>query len=209
MVQYYSDNPGLIKLISNFLIQQRQELVEIPLRRPAKPYWWSTRLFLVSALADDYSSLRAFVFVDEEDGRHFLGLASPARVRVALGSQYSSLEAAYESLRAKVNATDPASQQVEQIITQWTMFGFSQDGRQATEEEFKVKVNRVCLVEWMSKAGGLDHRYVRWKGYQDRALLSEIVGFDAPYVPLVEHGRLYKVVRRHAVAEEIAAKALS
>jgi hypothetical protein len=209
MVQYFSDNKELIELISKALIQQREELVEIPLRRPTKPYWWSTRLFLVAALAQDYSRVHALVFVDDEEDRHFVGLATPTNVRLGFGRQFPSLEEVYGTLRTGLDLTLPATQQVEHMIEQWSMSTFSKDGKPVSEEDLMVRVNRVSLLEWMGAAGGLDDRSVRWKGFQDRVLLAEIVGFDGPYVPLVEHGRLHKVISRRAVIEEVAAKALN
>jgi hypothetical protein len=89
-----------------------------------------------------------------------------------------------------------------------TPTSFSQDDKKVTEKDISIKVNRTTLLELMAKTGGLDDRCVRWKGFQDRALLAGIVGFDRPCVPLVEYGQLHKVVSRHSVVEEIAAKAL-
>jgi hypothetical protein len=207
MVQYYSDNRGLLELISKTLVG-REEPVEIPLRRGEKPFWWSTRLFLVAALTMDYTRVQAFVFVEGQENRSFVGLARPSDVRANFGHQVPSFEDVYGELRARLDPGMPATQEVEHLIEWWSEHAFSQDGRQMTESEVRVKVDRVTLLEWMGQAGGLDDRCVRWKGLQDRALLADIVGFDGPYVPLVEHGRLHKVACRRAVVEEVAAKAL-
>lgn len=49
------------------------------------PYWWSTRLFLLAALADDYSNIKQLVFVENDDERSYVGMATPAAVRKAWG----------------------------------------------------------------------------------------------------------------------------
>jgi hypothetical protein len=119
--------------------------IEIQLRHPTKPYWWSTRLFLIAALAQDYSRVHAFVFVDGEEDRHFLGLATPTNVRLGLGGRFPSLGDVYELLRAGVDQSMPATQQVEHMIKRWSMSTFAQDGKPVTEEDFKVGVNRLSL----------------------------------------------------------------
>jgi hypothetical protein len=208
MVEHYSGKKQLLKLISETLVG-REEPVEIPLRRPEKPFWWSTRLFLLAALAVGYTRVHAFVFVDGDEERRFIGLARPDDMRLSFSRKFPSLEEVYERARVKCDRAAPPATQVECMIEEWSISTeFSQEGRKLTEKDIKVEVNRATLLELMGKTNGLDDRCVRWKGFQDRALLAGIIGFDRPYVPLVEYGRLHKVISRHAVVEEIAAKAL-
>jgi hypothetical protein len=209
MIQYFSDERALLESISKTLIQQRQEVVEIPLRDPANPYWWSTRLFLIAALTQDYARVRCFVFVDGGRDRRFVGVATPGDLRLSLAREFPTLAEVYANQVTNLTPTQLPTQQVEQLIQGWSAAMFTRNAERLGEKDFMTKVDRFNLSDWMSKIGGLDDRSVRWRGFQDRALLADIVSFDGPYVPLVAHGRLHMIVSRWAVIEEVAAKAVA
>jgi hypothetical protein len=63
-------------------------------------YWWSTRLFLAAALADDYTEVDGFVFVRAGDQRHFVGIASPRAIRFRMAARFPAYEVAYRSIRS-------------------------------------------------------------------------------------------------------------
>lgn len=64
------------------VVQRRSKLLQINLRND--DYWWSTRLFLVAALAQDYTDVEGLVFVRSRDKQVFVGIASPRDVRKPL-----------------------------------------------------------------------------------------------------------------------------
>jgi hypothetical protein len=49
--QYFSGEEALVEQITQAIVRPEQELLELNLR--GGDYWWSTRLYLVAALADD------------------------------------------------------------------------------------------------------------------------------------------------------------
>ena len=57
------------------LVRTGSKLLKIDLRNGK--YWWPTRLFLVAALAQDYTEVEALVFVQSRTEPHFVGIASP------------------------------------------------------------------------------------------------------------------------------------
>jgi hypothetical protein len=209
MQQYYSDDPGVIELITKSLVHGMDRVVEVNLHQPESPYWWSTRLYLVAALAHDYSNIQAFIFVDGDEQRFYVGSARPASLRSALAQAFPSLPAGYAFARGGIGVELPETEQVTSIVKQWTVASFDKDGKPVQELEYMVRVNRALLWQWMTEAAEtLDGGFVEWRGYQDRALLSAIVGFPSSFVPLVMEGSLHKVVSRQAVADQIATKAL-
>ena len=53
--------------------------------------WWSTRIFLLAALASDYTGIQRIVFVDEGARQHFIGLSTPMSARLALARRFPRL----------------------------------------------------------------------------------------------------------------------
>src|SRR5437588_597274 len=60
-------------------IRSRTKIMRVNLRDD--DYWWSTRVYLVAALAEDYTDVEALVFVRAGDQRLFVGIAEPPAVR--------------------------------------------------------------------------------------------------------------------------------
>jgi hypothetical protein len=65
-------------------------------------YWWSTRIFLVAALAQDFTSVEAVVFVRSGDDEVFVGIASPRAVRERLAARFPIYEEAYRKAQGAV-----------------------------------------------------------------------------------------------------------
>jgi|GEM_PF-2045275 len=59
--------------------------------------WLTSRLFVFALILGTITKLRAFVFVETQNGvrRHFLGIATPGDIRAALTARYPWLEEAY------------------------------------------------------------------------------------------------------------------
>jgi hypothetical protein len=100
----YSGNQ---QLVGNFetLIDEAPKLVRVNLR--GNNYWWSTRIFLVAALAQDYTGVDAFVFVKSGDEQRLVGIASTRAVRERLAAQFPVYETAYRSARTALPPQAP------------------------------------------------------------------------------------------------------
>src|SRR5205823_4611902 len=81
-----SGNRALTEAISAVLSPGAAAVVRVNLRTGS--YWWSTRLFLLAALADDFTRVERFAFVDGGAARHYVGLAEPRDVRTALEARF-------------------------------------------------------------------------------------------------------------------------
>lgn len=80
------------------LMEQRSKLLRINMRD--NRYWWSTRIFLVAALAEDYTDVEALVFVRSGDEQIFVGIASPRAVRARMTELFPVYAVAYRLARA-------------------------------------------------------------------------------------------------------------
>jgi hypothetical protein len=185
------------------IVQPGIELLEVDLRDGS--YWWSTRLYLLAALAQDMSDVRAFVFVSGGADRRFVGMAMPSIVRRALAAQTPELETTYLDVARAVLMAE-ATSPVYQIVYSWLDRRY---GPQATvlERDFASHISPEALSAALATIGRrLDTDSVDWPGYAAprivRALIRE---FNGEYVALLRWGSLDRIVNRRALAAEIAA----
>src|SRR5919108_6213075 len=213
--QYFSGRKPILEQIERAIARPEIELVEVNLR--AGDYWAQTRLYLLAALADDYSSIRQFVFVEDAAKRSFVGLATPAAVRKALAAEFPFLEVAY--LKVKNGYDDnPQARGVGEIVDRWAAHAFDrkpfdQPGakRDLTgEPELVQKVSSERLQEWLTKAGrGLSRESIEWSGFSEARLVRAVLrDFSGPYVALLRGQALDRVVNRLALAARVAQRAI-
>jgi hypothetical protein len=184
-------------------IARDTEIVEVDLRDD--DYWWNTRLFLLAALADDFSSIRRFLFSTGVD-RRFVGFAPPAGVRRALGAATPELEQVYAAL---VAAPSPQGDRVAAIVNQWKwrQFGAAPG---LPEEKFKTIVDEhTLLLTLRAVEQPVTRESIDWAGIADAPLVRALVSdFDGAYVALLRHGTLDRVVDRTELVERLAAAAV-
>src|ERR1039458_3075148 len=68
-------------------------------------YWWSTRVYLVSALAADYTKVEQLVFVRVQEERVWIGMIDPLTARERLTEEFPEYERYYRDVR---NTAAPA-----------------------------------------------------------------------------------------------------
>jgi hypothetical protein len=207
---YASASPALIDALSQVLSPNAPKVIRVNLR--STPYWWSTRLYLLAALADDYTAVRRLAFVSGGAARVYVGLAEPRSVRTALAGRFPDYERAYAQLRARANGE--TQWQVARIVGNWQTdlaaggvagapAGAGPDNPPAYEEAVKHLVTAEDLNDWLN--GVLDTSSVTWNGWpQDRRLRATILAQHADYVAITGNGRLDSVVSRDALALAIA-----
>src|SRR5262245_851449 len=167
--------------------------------------WCSTRLYLVAALLEDYTTIQQIVFlcyapVDPPSTYYetrYLGMCSPAEVRRALASHFRDVDRAYrESVPDRVF---DAAIEVPSIVSAFV----TRVGSLAPGGEPEVK-------QWVAP-----HVIQQWRGFQserielanrrmDGALLDEIISKHAPYVALVRNGKLEELIDRAKLATNLA-----
>ena len=201
--QYFSGTPEITELAQRLVDRADIRALEIDLGTGA--YWWSSRLYLVAALAADFSHVRAIAFVEGGNARVFVGTASPAAVRSALAAAFPPFEQKYAALKTNFagfggQVRDKASAMVQGFA------GPVPVGANQTPEEQFPKVSPEQLRTWLRGVGAdLDTRCVEWRGVSDPELVRAlIIEFDGDVVPLVRGLRLDRLVDRLDLARQLA-----
>jgi hypothetical protein len=207
--QYYSGQEDLIDRWANAIRQPGTELVEVNLREG--DYWWSTRLYLLATLMEDYTDVKQIAFVENSEERFFLGFATSSDVRRALATAFPEMELRYAEIHSDSNIP-PARASLERVrylVNAWVASSFGPEGKKEDEETFKELVTDVLLKEWLGRAGkSLAQDSIDWSGITDADVVhSIIVEFDWPYVALLRHRRLHRVVNRLDLALRVAVSA--
>jgi hypothetical protein len=132
------------ELLATFesVIRKRLRLLQIDLRD--EDYYWSTRLYLVARVAEDFTEVERLVFV--RNGEQFVGLAEPSAVRRRLSSLFPAYQVAYRTLQGELaeGGGRTPEQELQGIIQyQWS--------NQFEEREVNVKeaVTADKLRSWL------------------------------------------------------------
>ncbi|ORW03344.1 MULTISPECIES: hypothetical protein [Mycobacterium] len=173
------------------LIQNQAKILRIDLRDDN--YWWSTRMFLVAALAQDYTQVEALVFVRSGNEQNFVGIAAPRDVRRRLAKNFAAdnYESAYRKARAAVtDALEDHSSGVSAILNNWQ---YAVDQTLGDEGYISHIVSSSKLRLWMR--GDLDTQSVP-AGPLTAHRQYRIIAHDRRYVALTNGIRLEGVVDR-------------
>jgi hypothetical protein len=196
------ESSGLIWITSKIqeAIKKSGSVAALKLSLGSGSSWWSTRLYLVSALLDEYTAIPQIVFLggDGVDFEHpYLGICSPSDVRRALASHFRDVDRAY---RASVpEQVFDAASEVPVIVG---AFG-GKVGALAPGGEREV-------MRWVAP-----HVAQQWRGFNsdcielanrklDGSLLDDIVAKRTPYVALVRNGKFEALIDRAELATNLA-----
>jgi hypothetical protein len=199
----------LVETISSAIAQPDLKLVEVNLR--CRPYWWTTRLFLLAALTEKYTNVKRLVFVKHDALRVFVGAATPASVRQALGKRFPVLDETFARVLTAAGA-DNAECNQQQVLNQigwmWPAQMFPRNGDLIGEEEFREEISVQMLCELLGIELQTEAR--QWSGAPPgRRLYAKILSCETPFVPLLIGPRLAKVVDRRQLAERLAVAAVT
>ena len=175
----------------------RWKLLRVNLR--SDDYWWSTRVFLVAALAMDYADIEALVFVRSREERIFVGIASPFSVRARLGAQFPDYEVAYRRVRSEVvsEGIQERDQEVNDILGwRWTA------AFKPSESEVKQIVTTDDLKRWLTR-DDLDDESLPY-GPLNPLLRYRIATRPYRYSALTDGTRLVAIVDRDELARRTA-----
>jgi hypothetical protein len=209
--EYYSGAPQIVERVTRAIVSPEGDLIEINLR--AGDYWWSTRLYLLTALLSDYSRIDHYVFVERGAGRQFLGFASLSSIRQALTETAPHLERIYRELQTRA-ATDPnlptTTDRIKRLVESWTANDFSATGDYKSEKDFRQLVTPDLLHDWLLAVGRrLTRDAVAWSGETTPSLVRSVVlEYQSRYVALLRGTGLDRVVNRVDLTERIAAQTL-
>jgi hypothetical protein len=184
----------------HYLIQKFAGLHESPLLkidlRDGK-YWWSTRLYAVATLANDYTSVEWLLFLDR--GTDYVGMVRPGHLRRALALAQPELDEYYQLANAQRSppGTDGA-QRAARVLTTFVS-GFA--ARPGGEEGFRFLVDAA----WVTRnVAGLSTVKVERSGPFDPLATHQLLQAGTPFVPVTERSRLLKVIDRVGVATALA-----
>ncbi len=187
--QYYSGMEALLEKVTRAIEVPNKRVLEINLR--TEPYWWSTRIFLQAALLDDRSSTSHIVFVDGDEQRRFVGIAETRSVRHAFAERMPSLEINYRRLAAENLPTDT-------LIQRWV--GELFDGQQEIDAKTLISSRELRAV----LGPRLDSSCVERDDRLDREIYKEILDHPGHLVPVVQSGRLERIVDADQLARRLA-----
>jgi len=169
--------------------------------------WWSTRLYLLAALAEDYTRIRGIVFVERCDGHEncFVGLATPSAVRQSLAKKTPALEASYRAAYSQAFSPAPATvapeNEVPIVLSGYS--SFVQHVLPGGEADVKTEVTSERLRQWLGTA--LAVSVVPWDGRPATPLLLfSIMERSAPYVALIQDGQVMRIVNSEKMAVSVA-----
>ncbi len=186
-----SGTPELQKTLSE-ATRSRSQLLRLNLRD--EDYWWLSRVFLAGALAWDYTSVEAFVFVRSGDQRIFVGIATPQDLRLRIGSAFPDYEVAYRRVRFEV-AASPSRKPEDELneILSWRWHASLTD-----EIGTKVIVTRRNLKDWMGDA--LDTDDLPY-GPLNPLLRYRIASSPRRFAALTQESKLVDIVDRDELAK--------
>jgi len=178
--------------------------------------WWSTRLFLLAALVEDFTRVPYLVFVsDGGDLRPaFVGQATPRETRRAMARLHPQLERVYLTTQAqgvlnRLNVANPPSAdqapEIDMLVGTFAIQAFPPPG---IEVEMKEWVTPALLAR---ELGTSLFRQAIEMGEDDLSapqLVRRILDLPLAIVPLSRHGQLQRLVDRCAFATELARDAL-
>lgn len=194
-----SGTPDLLKTLSE-AIRGRARILRLNLRD--EDYWWSTRVFLAAALAGDYTSVEAIVFVRSGDQRIFVGIATPKALRARIGGIFPPYEVVYRKVRFEV--TGPPTKTSEEEVSDILLWRWGQS-LTPSETAVKVIVTRENLEEWLGE--DLDTDDLPY-GPLSPLLRYRISSRHRRYAALTQDSRLIDIVDRDELARRITVAGL-
>ena len=157
--------------------------------------WWMTRLYFLSSLAADLTTIEVVVFVGE--GEAFIGITDPRILKERLARCYPVPLEKYEN--ALENSGPPFADipgEVERRARIWTAEIVGEDAN-------PTFVTRRELERWLGPY--FITRAVDWEPGDNAALrMQRLIDWPMRFVPVVEKGRFTRVVDKHALTEQVA-----
>jgi hypothetical protein len=201
-----SYEPVMTENIAKAIREEGLELLLVDLEKG--PRWWSTRLFLLAALAEEYTTVQQLIFATSNafEQSSFIGMASPKSVRLAYATKHRFIEKAYAQYdKWQVRGKIPTEEEVGHLIGQ---FGYWFNEQNIDEHKIKEIVTpnglRNELRDDLVTAG------VQWPQHPlvTHLLTYRIIDRLEPYVVLLDDRQLLRVVDRRAVATQVCRTAL-
>jgi hypothetical protein len=159
--------------------------------------WWMTRLYFLSSLAADLTSIEVLVFVKENNA--FIGIANPRIVKERLAHAYPMIKKFEDALTKPHAAQADLSAEVDRRAKLWSAHMESLGGEQSKP----VYVTKPELQRWLSPyliTGAIDSQ----PGDNSALQMQRIMDWPMRFVPLLTQGAFNRIVDKQALSEQIA-----
>jgi uncharacterized protein DUF4062 len=124
-----------------------------------KTEWWSTRLYLIAALAERLSQVRRILIVDSKprqgaapDNERFVGLLSTASIIATIGPKTAALQEFAKRVHDRPHAFNVLEFEIHELLDQWRDAFGDPPGTHAKEEAAKVDLSPALLRRWFGEA---------------------------------------------------------
>ncbi|HEU0203409.1 MAG TPA: DUF4062 domain-containing protein [Burkholderiaceae bacterium] len=155
----------------------RQRVLRIDLNTT----WWSTRLYLTSALAERLTDVRRIAVAQ---GDEFVGLLSTSRIMSTLAAMHPKVAAMGKKLQGRRTVLPDADAEMTAVFALWTAaFGGSNARRQ--EEAAKVVLTADLLRRWFGDAMLQQPVHVLDLARATVIDLLRILDYPSEFVPVV------------------------
>jgi hypothetical protein len=162
-------------------------------------YWWSTRLFALATLAQEFTPVEWLLFVEHRT--EYVGMARPIEVRRALAAAQPLLEEYYRDVCTAspwtVAAGPPHLQAGQILMALVDRFARHPGG----EETLRALVSARWIRDFIPT---LDNTSIESSGSMNPLGVYLLLDKSAQFVPLTDGKTLLKVIDRVGVATEIA-----
>jgi hypothetical protein len=188
-----SGTPELFGTLQS-VITGRSKILRLNLR--SDDYWWSTRIFLVAALAEDYTEVEAIVFVRSGEQRLFVGIATPHSIRQRMATRFPNYETNYRKARSEATYL-PAStgdQELNEILSWRWGAAFTPN----TENDLKLVTRSQDLRDWLDR--DLDTDDFPYGPLTD-LLRYRLIARSQRFAALTQDSRLTAIVDRDVLAQ--------
>jgi hypothetical protein len=160
--------------------------------------WWMTRLYFLSSLAADLTSIEAIVFVDESET--FIGMSNPRVVKERLAQVYPMLQQYEEALAQE---SSPTSANLSDEVNLRSGIWMRLMGAAGGEDNVTVFVTKRELERWLSPY--FITQAIDWEPDDNAALrMQRLVDWPMRFVPVVEKSKFARVVDKNALTEQVA-----
>jgi hypothetical protein len=158
--------------------------------------WWVTRLYFLSLLAADLTSIEAMIFVDEAET--FIGIANPRIVKERLAQAYPMIKQYDDALAQAGPPLADLPNEVERRANFWT----TQMGAAGGEDSMTAFVAKRDLERWLNPY--LITRAIDWEPGDNAALqMQRLIDWPMRFVPVVEKGKFARVVDKQTLTEQV------
>jgi hypothetical protein len=147
-----------------------------------KNLWWSTRLYMLAAVADFLTDVKRIVVME---GNNFVGMVSPSHVRGALRSIHPQLDQ-FEREQLILPLSMDAKAGLSEILARWRLVLKQPTDQDVTQEQaIQLTVTSAALGRWMGD--GFWTGAVRVIDPDQTTVLDLLRVLDYPnqYVPVV------------------------